>query len=87
MFVSSDFGKTLGGIESPKVKKTADGLLVTVTGLSPVMVSWHAAAPSVIDRIADGVKTGDPGVIVWLLALPVSALGAAVMLTKKKRKG
>ena len=86
MFASSDFGKTLGGIESPKVKKTADGLLVTVTGLSPMMVSWHAASPSVIDRIADGVKTGDAGVIVWLLALPTTALGAVLVLTKKKRE-
>lgn len=86
MFTSPDFGKTIGGIESPKVKKTADGLLVTVTGLSPVMVSWHAASPSVIDRVIDGVKTGDAGVIVWVIALPAAAIAATFIMCKKKRE-
>lgn len=86
MFASPDFGKAVGGLESPKVKKTADGLLVTVTGLSPVMVSWHAASPSAIDRVIDGVKTGDAGVTVWFIALPVAAIAATFIVGKKKRK-
>ena len=31
--------------------------------------------------------TGDPGVLVWVIALPTAALAAAFVLTKKKREG
>ncbi len=40
MFTMSDFGKTPGDIETPEVEKTEDGIRFTVTGLSPIMVSW-----------------------------------------------
>ncbi len=95
LLTSEDFGKTFGSMESPKVKKTADGLLVTITGtyLSPVMISWHTPTPSIIDKVVDpvvdrvvnGVKTGDMGVIVWLVAMPAAALTAVVMICRKRR--
>ena len=31
--------------------------------------------------------TGDNGVTLWIVALPVAAIGAAFVLTKKKREG
>lgn len=46
MFTKSDFGKTPGDIETPAVVKTDDGILFTVTGLSPIMVSWTEAKPA-----------------------------------------
>ena len=44
MFTTSDFGKTPGDIETPRVINTASGLQFTVTGLSPVSVGWTAPA-------------------------------------------
>ncbi len=40
MFTTSDFGKTIGDIEYPEVRKTAEGLEFYVTGLSPISVGW-----------------------------------------------
>lgn len=84
MFTSADFGKTAGGIESPRVKKTADGLLVTMTGLSPVMISWHTPSPSLIDRVIDGARTGDVGITVWAIAMPAAAIMAICVINRKK---
>ncbi len=44
MFTTSDFGKTPGDTETPRVTNTASGLQFTVTGLSPVSVGWTAPA-------------------------------------------
>lgn len=90
LFTTSDFGKAPGDMESPKVKKTADGLLVTVTGLSPVLISWHTASPSVIDRVIDGVidgvRTGDGAhILLWLCAMSLSAGGIVVLRRQKSR--
>lgn len=85
LFTTDDFGKTPGGVESPKVKKTADGLLVTVTGLSPILVSWHAAAPSIVDRVLGGVRTGDGAQpVLWACGLLLPAGGILVVLWRKK---
>ncbi|MCD7746343.1 MAG: hypothetical protein LUI13_13870 [Lachnospiraceae bacterium] len=46
MFTSAALGKTPGEMESPAVTKTADGLLVTVTGLSPIAVAWKLITQS-----------------------------------------
>lgn len=43
MFTKSEFGKTPGDIETPAVVKTDAGIRFTVTGLSPIMVSWTEA--------------------------------------------
>ncbi|MCD8012538.1 MAG: MBG domain-containing protein, partial [Lachnospiraceae bacterium] len=40
MFTTTDFGKTPGETETPTVTKTDDGLVVTVTGLSPITIAW-----------------------------------------------
>ena len=86
LFTNADFGKTPGGVESPKVKKTADGLLVTVTGLSPMMISWHASSGSVFDRVFGGVGTGDGSQpALWLCGLLLPAAAVAVLTQKKKR--
>lgn len=43
MFTTSDFGKTPGGLEFPKVTKTDQGIRFEVTGLSPIFLSWKEA--------------------------------------------
>lgn len=43
MFTSADFGKQPGEIEIPAVTKTNAGIQFSVTGLSPIMISWRAA--------------------------------------------
>jgi hypothetical protein len=40
MFAHNAYGKTAGDIETPEVTKTANGLQVTLTGLSPIVVQW-----------------------------------------------
>ncbi|MCD8015739.1 MAG: hypothetical protein LUG99_21760, partial [Lachnospiraceae bacterium] len=40
---SSRLGITAGGTETPTITKSDDGLVVTLTGLSPVAVAWEAA--------------------------------------------
>ena len=40
MFTTSDFKKTPGDTETPRVTNTASGLQFTVTGLSPISVGW-----------------------------------------------
>ena len=43
MFTNTDFGKQPGEIEIPVVTKTNAGIQFSVTGLSPIMISWRAA--------------------------------------------
>ena len=50
-FTTDDFGKTVGTMESPSVTKTADGIQVTTTGLSPILIGWKAGSDSVIDKL------------------------------------
>ena len=59
MFTTSDFGKTPGDIETPAVVKTDAGIRFTVTGLSPIMVSWTEAKPA--DEGADNETGQDAG--------------------------
>ena len=59
MFTTSDFGKTPGDIETPAVVKTDAGIRFTVTGLSPIMVSWTEAKPA--DEGADNEIGQDAG--------------------------
>jgi len=40
---SSRLGITAGGTETPTIRKTGDGLVVTLMGLSPVAVAWQEA--------------------------------------------
>lgn len=47
MFTNTDFGKQPGEIEIPAVTKTNAGIQFSVTGLSPVMISWRAAQTTI----------------------------------------
>ena len=42
MVAMADCGLDVGTVEFPAVTKTASGLLVTLTGLSPVAISWRS---------------------------------------------
>lgn len=46
MFASTDFNKVPGMIEQPKVKETSKGLVIKVTGLSPIGIAWKTSAKS-----------------------------------------
>lgn len=87
MFTSADFGKQAGGMESPSVTKTADGLLVTTTGLSPVMIGWKAGTDTVVDKVAKSFRTGDDSAMaLWACGVAVPAAALTVLAWKKKRR-
>ena len=46
LFTTADFGKTPGQLEYPAVTKTDEGIRFTVTGLSPIGVSWQEVPAS-----------------------------------------
>lgn len=80
-FTTDDFGKTVGTMESPSVTKTADGIQVTTTGLSPIMIGWKDGSAS-----AKGARTGDAGQIgLWACGVLVSTAAIVVLTQKKKR--
>ena len=80
VFTTDDFGKKVGNMESPSVKKTTDGLQVTTTGLSPIMIGWRDGSDS-----AKGARTGDAGQMgLWACGVLVST-AAIVVLTQKKK--
>ena len=85
-FTTSDFGKTKGDMESPSVTKTADGLLVTTTGLSPIMIGWKSGTDSAVEKMVKAAKTGDTSQIgLWIGCILISA-GAITILVKKKKR-
>lgn len=80
VFTTNDFGKKVGNMESPSVKKTTDGLQVTTTGLSPIMIGWRDGSDS-----AKGARTGDADQMgLWACGVLVST-AAIVVLTQKKK--
>ena len=86
MFTTGDFGKQAGGMESPKVTKTADGLLVTTTGLSPVLIGWKTGTDTVLDKVVKSVRTGDSSPLaLWACGVAVPAAALAVLARKRKR--
>ena len=77
MFDTDEQGRTPGEIEYPTVVKTKSGLMLTMTGFSPVGISWTAA----------GVATGDGNdPVFWgtLTALCGTALGSALCRGRKR---
>ena len=81
VFTTDDFGKKVGNMESPSVTKTTDGLQVTTTGLSPIMIGWKDGSDS-----AKGVRTGDASQMgLWACGVLVSAAAIVVLTQKKKR--
>ena len=81
VFTTDDFGKKVGNMESPSVTKATDGLQVTTTGLSPIMIGWKDGSASV-----KGARTGDAGQMgLWACGVLVSTAAIVVLTQKKKR--
>lgn len=81
VFTTDDFGKKVGNMESPSVTKTTDGLQVTTTGLSPIMIGWKDGSDS-----AKGARTGDAGQMgLWACGVMIPAAAIVVLVQKKKR--
>lgn len=81
VFTTDDFDKKVGNMESPYVTKTTDGLQVTTTGLSPIMIGWKDGSDS-----AKGARTGDASQMgLWACGVLVSTAAIVVLTQKKKR--
>lgn len=87
----ADCGLDVGTVEFPAVTKTPSGLLVTLTGLSPVAISWTKSTnhyyynPATTPDKTDSSNTGDDSQMVLWLGSAVLAAAAVVVLTRKKR--
>ena len=87
----ADCGLDVGTVEFPAVTKTASGLLVTLTGLSPVAISWTKSTnhyyynPTATPDKSDSANTADDSQMVLWLGSAVLAAAAVVVLTRKKR--
>ncbi|MCD8046957.1 MAG: DUF6273 domain-containing protein, partial [Clostridiales bacterium] len=94
--VDSDrLGITAGDTESPTVTKTDDGLVFTLTGLSPVAVSWKAVTTSATETETTdsstsstiSSQTGDNSpVALWLALLSVSGAGVIGAAAYNKKR-
>ena len=91
MVAMADCGLDVGTVEFPAVTKTASGLLVTLTGLSPVAISWTESTnhyyynPTATPDRTDSANTADDSQMVLWLGSAVLAAAAVVVLTRKKR--
>ena len=91
MVAMADCGLDVGTVEFPAVTKTASGLLVTLTGLSPVAISWTESTnhyyynPTATPDKTDSSNTADDSQMVLWLGSAVLAAAAVVALTRKKR--
>lgn len=91
MVAMADCGLDVGTVEFPAVTKTASGLLVTLTGLSPVAISWTKSTnhyyynPTATPDKTDSANTADDSQMVLWLGSAVLAAAAVVVLTRKKR--
>ena len=87
----ADCGLDVGTVEFPAVTKTASGLLVTLTGLSPVAISWTESTnhyyynPTATPDKTDSANTADDSQMVLWLGSAGLAAAAVVVLTRKKR--
>lgn len=87
----ADCGLDVGTVEFPAVTKTPSGLLVTLTGLSPVAISWTESTnhyyynPATTPDKTDSANTADDSQTVLWLGSAVLAAAAVVVLTRKKR--
>lgn len=87
----ADCGLDVGTVEFPAVTKTPSGLLVTLTGLSPVAISWTESTnhyyynPATTPDKTDSANTADDSQMVIWLGSAVLAAAAVVVLTRKKR--
>lgn len=91
MVAMADCGLDVGTVEFPAVTKTASGLLVTLTGLSPVAISWTESTnhyyynPTATPDKTDSANTADDSQMVLWLGSAVLAAAAVVVLSRKKR--
>lgn len=86
VFTTTDFGKTVGNMESPIVTKTADGLQVTTTGLSPIMIGWKEGSDTLIDKVVKSARTGDASQMgLWACGVLIPAAAVVVLVQRKKR--
>lgn len=91
MVAMADCGLDVGTVEFPTVTKTPSGLLVTLTGLSPVAISWTESTnhyyynPATTPDKTDSANTADDSQMVLWLGSAVLAAAAVVVLTRKKR--
>lgn len=91
MVAMADCGLDVGTVEFPAVTKTPSGLLVTLTGLSPVAISWTKSTnhyyynPATTPDKTDSANTADDSQMVLWLGSAVLAAAAVVVLTRKKR--
>ncbi|MBR4039888.1 MAG: InlB B-repeat-containing protein [Clostridia bacterium] len=69
-----------GDMEIPAVTQMDEGVMVTLTGLSPVLLQWQPKAS------ADSLpQTGDPSSLLgWAALLGASSLGAKALRRRKK---
>lgn len=91
MVAMADCGLDVGTVEFPAVTKTPSGLLVTLTGLSPVAISWTESTnhyyynPTATPDKTDSANTADDSqMVVWLGSAVLAAAGV-VILSRKKR--
>lgn len=93
MVTMAGCGKAVGTVEFPTVTKTADGLRVTLTGLSPVAISWaektsstrHYTGGTTTGKV-NSSNTGDNSQMTIWLGSAVMAAAAVVVLTYKKKR-
>lgn len=88
----ADCGLDVGTVEFPAVTKTASGLLVTLTGLSPVAISWTESTnhyyynPATTPDKTDSANTADDSQMVLWLGSAALAAAAVVALTHKRKR-
>ena len=88
----ADCGLDVGTVEFPTVTKTASGLLVTLTGLSPVAISWTESTnhyyynPATTPDKTDSANTADDSQMVLWLGSAALAAAAVVALTHKRKR-
>lgn len=88
----ADCGLDVGTVEFPAVTKTPSGLLVTLTGLSPVAISWTESTnhyyynPATTPDKTDSANTADDSQMVLWLGSAVLAAAAVVALTHKRKR-
>lgn len=88
----ADCGLDVGTVEFPAVTKTPSGLLVTLTGLSPVAISWTESTnhyyynPATMPDKTDSANTADDSQMVLWLGSAVLAAAAVVALTHKRKR-
>ena len=87
-------GKDVGTVEFPAAVMTADGLLVTLTGLSPVAISYterssgsgSGGSGSITVVKPTSANTADDSQMTIWMGSAILAAAAVVVLTQKKKR-